>query len=329
MNNKGRKALTLFDDYYEMLSDSVRMKAYRKAIFETVKKGDIVIDMGAGLGILTFFALAAGASKVYAIEMRDSIHLARRIAEKNGLSSKIVFLNENSRNVTLPEKADVLISETLGSFAIEENTIEYTIDARERLLKEGGRMIPEKLKMFLAPVEVPHIRKKMERWKDVYGVDFSPALDDMTRKMLVEEIRTEDFLAEPDVYMEIDLSTITTPSIAETVVFKALRAGTLHGFSGWFAATLSPSVTIDTSPRSPKTHWAQAFFPVKEPVNVNPSSIMAINMRTRAKEAEGDDTIISYDFMLLPGDNKPTSKPGRNDPCHCGSGKKYKKCCGA
>ena len=24
-----------------------------------------------------------------------------------------------------------------------------------------------------------------------------------------------------------------------------------------------------------------------------------------------------------------SSKPGRNDPCPCGSGKKYKKCCGA
>ena len=25
----------------------------------------------------------------------------------------------------------------------------------------------------------------------------------------------------------------------------------------------------------------------------------------------------------------PAEKPGRNDPCPCGSGKKYKKCCGA
>lgn len=24
---------------------------------------------------------------------------------------------------------------------------------------------------------------------------------------------------------------------------------------------------------------------------------------------------------------KPAPKPGRNDPCHCGSGNKYKKCC--
>ncbi len=26
---------------------------------------------------------------------------------------------------------------------------------------------------------------------------------------------------------------------------------------------------------------------------------------------------------------KPTANIGRNDPCVCGSGKKYKKCCGA
>jgi hypothetical protein len=29
------------------------------------------------------------------------------------------------------------------------------------------------------------------------------------------------------------------------------------------------------------------------------------------------------------GDEAALSKPGRNDPCPCGSGKKYKKCCGA
>ena len=27
------------------------------------------------------------------------------------------------------------------------------------------------------------------------------------------------------------------------------------------------------------------------------------------------------------GDRRPDGKVGRNDPCPCGSGKKYKKCC--
>ncbi|MFR4118040.1 MAG: SEC-C metal-binding domain-containing protein, partial [Bilophila wadsworthia] len=30
-----------------------------------------------------------------------------------------------------------------------------------------------------------------------------------------------------------------------------------------------------------------------------------------------------------PAQAKAENKPGRNDPCPCGSGKKYKKCCGA
>ena len=36
--------------------------------------------------------------------------------------------------------------------------------------------------------------------------------------------------------------------------------------------------------------------------------------------------------LILPSSNAPRPKPnanvGRNDPCPCGSGKKYKQCCG-
>ena len=33
--------------------------------------------------------------------------------------------------------------------------------------------------------------------------------------------------------------------------------------------------------------------------------------------------------VLAPQPRKTSSKIGRNDPCPCGSGKKYKRCCGA
>lgn len=44
---------------------------------------------------------------------------------------------------------------------------------------------------------------------------------------------------------------------------------------------------------------------------------------------EVDENIVALQFFL----NKPETtrfdkKPGRNDLCFCGSGKKYKKCCG-
>lgn len=34
----------------------------------------------------------------------------------------------------------------------------------------------------------------------------------------------------------------------------------------------------------------------------------------------------AFKVSSLPG--RPTTKVGRNEPCPCGSGKKYKKCCG-
>lgn len=48
-----------------------------------------------------------------------------------------------------------------------------------------------------------------------------------------------------------------------------------------------------------------------------------------AVNAEEDENIAELDGIL----NKPITKvfdrkPKRNDPCSCGSGKKYKKCCG-
>ncbi|MFT7411585.1 MAG: SWIM/SEC-C metal-binding protein [Oleispira sp.] len=45
-------------------------------------------------------------------------------------------------------------------------------------------------------------------------------------------------------------------------------------------------------------------------------------------DADGEENISELDVIL----NKPTTviiekTPNRNDPCSCGSGKKYKKCC--
>jgi len=110
-----------YDNYYQMLSDKVRMDAYRQAIFKTVKPGDVVVDMGAGTGLLGIWALQAGAKKVYAIEKTSAIELARDIARANNCLHKIEFIQKNSVDVELPEKADVLISETLGSFGIDES----------------------------------------------------------------------------------------------------------------------------------------------------------------------------------------------------------------
>jgi predicted RNA methylase len=158
-------ALTGYQSYHQMLSDKVRMRAFREAIQRTVRPGDVVVDLGAGTGVLGIWALQAGAARVYAIEQSESIELARAIARANACEDRMVFLQQNSLDVVLDEPADVLISETLGSFGIDENLLRFLPDARDRLLKPGGRMLPSALRLFAAPAEAPGSYARIDFWR--------------------------------------------------------------------------------------------------------------------------------------------------------------------
>ncbi len=46
-------------------------------------------------------------------------------------------------------------------------------------------------------------------------------------------------------------------------------------------------------------------------------------------EPDKPEDISDLEKMLNPTQPKRSVKIGRNEPCPCGSGKKYKKCCGA
>lgn len=60
----------LLSQQQNMMQDYIRTATYQKAIFDNSIdfEGKVVLDVGAGSGILSFFAIHAGASKVYAIE---------------------------------------------------------------------------------------------------------------------------------------------------------------------------------------------------------------------------------------------------------------------
>ena len=63
-------------EHEEMLSDSARVTSYHRGIHQAVSAGDVVLDLGAGTGLLSFMASRAGAAKVYAVEHSDFIDVA-------------------------------------------------------------------------------------------------------------------------------------------------------------------------------------------------------------------------------------------------------------
>lgn len=68
----------------------------------------VILDVGAGSGILSFFAVQAGAAKVYAIEASNMAQYAQQLVESNNVQDKIFVMH--LKEIDLREKGDVIIS---------------------------------------------------------------------------------------------------------------------------------------------------------------------------------------------------------------------------
>ena len=135
----------------DLLADTIRTNAYRSAIRSVVTRDSVVLDLGTGTGILAFFACEAGARRVFAIEEGDA-GVTSMLARHLGLSDRVEIIHARSTQVELPERAHVLVTETLGPFGLDEHILSSVMDARARLLMPGATIIPRHLALCLAPV---------------------------------------------------------------------------------------------------------------------------------------------------------------------------------
>jgi precorrin-6B methylase 2 len=254
----------------QLLSDRVRCNSFREAIRLTVNPGDTVVDLGAGTGLLSFFALEAGARHVYAIELSRVSETARELIEANGFQERVTLIPEISTKVRLPELCDVLVSETLSTFCFDtENNIEYLADARRRFLKPGGQIIPESAETYLMPFssEAFGLGTFPEPF---YGLNYQAFRKRLFAAPSLLRASGETFLelgAAAPCY-RVDFRQDSQNPGKTFVPFRISQDGRLDGFLGWFEAKLCPGVTISNSPRLPLTNWWQLYFPVLEQPNV-------------------------------------------------------------
>jgi hypothetical protein len=259
-------------EFGRYVADRHRTELFRRAIAEQVRHGDVVVDLGTGFGLLALLAVRQGARHVYAIEQAQYIDLARGIAADNGVADLITFLHGNSGGIELPERADCLIAELLGQYALEEYLVEYVHDAAQRFLKPGARVAPSAVTLRLAPVDMPGVRERLagrlsEPWTGVAGFDFrrlqrAVAANDLS-PYLVELFGDGDRLLAPAASIaHFRLPEDRDSKFHTAIEFAFERDGVLDGFLGTFDAVLSPSVLLSTGVDQPETHWKQVLFPV-------------------------------------------------------------------
>merc|ERR1711981_796784 len=93
-----------FGIHEEMLKDEVRTLTYRDSMYHNkhLFKNKIVLDVGCGTGILSMFAVKAGAKHVYGVDMSNIIDQAKGIVDDNGLSDRITLIKGKIEEIELP-----------------------------------------------------------------------------------------------------------------------------------------------------------------------------------------------------------------------------------
>ncbi len=269
-----------------LVSDKLCQSRYRQAIFQTVRAGDLVLDLGTGTGIHALFSCQAGAKKVYAVEQGEVIELAKEISRANGLEDRIVYIQGLSSQIEIPEKVDVIVTH-LGLRGI----LSSLIDVRERFLKKGGTVIPAAMELLCVPLEWPAVYDELvDFWsRDHYGINFSPMRQVAVNEVHGENFTEDRFLAGPVSLGRLDLRKAMETRIGGEATFHALRQGILHGVGVWYTLWLDEDTSLSTGPPLvlPSPPWGQSFYPIERPVEVQRGDRIDVRMKASAFTTAG------------------------------------------
>jgi hypothetical protein len=253
-----------------LLSDEPRLSRFRRALEATVGPGDVVVDIGAGVGILSFQALQAGAEHAYAIESGDSIAIAKSAATANGFGDRMTFVKARSTAVELPQRGDLAVFDVFESFGLNQGLLGVAKDAAQRLLKPTATLVPRAIDLYLAPVDsAADYERTVGVWsRPADGFDYAFVRANAVNSLHPTTLDRGALLAEPAQLAHRELNAETDVAVDGRPVFTAARAGTLHGFTGWFEAELAEGIWVTNAPEEGSTLYARAFLPFEEPVPV-------------------------------------------------------------
>ena len=191
----------------EMLKDVIRTEAYKKAFELNAEhfKGKVVMDIGTGTGILSLFAAKAGAKKVHAIENAEIANFAKQIIKTNGYEKVIILHKRKLEELELDEKVDIIVSEWMGYFLLYEGMLDTVLIARDKFLKKGGKLFPNRGVMYVAAIEDDKFKKsKVEFWKDVYGFDMSCMSSTVLAEPIIDILESKHLISTTSVIADFD-----------------------------------------------------------------------------------------------------------------------------
>jgi len=282
-----------------MLKDRPRQAAYYNAILgnKDLFKDKIVMDVGAGTGILSAFCAKAGARLVYAVEASNvATKVALDLIEDNGLTNVVKVIQSRVEEFVLPaeaDKVDIIVSEWMGFYLLHEGMLDSVLLARDKFLKEGGLLFPSECTIFVAPCSVPSL---FDDWHSVDGIKMDTFASKLraqkSARPEITHLNPQDLLHEGVVFHWMNLLDVQHSEL-DSIQFKevvtAQKAGNHQGFCIWFDVRFpGEDSVLSTSPLSPPTHWKQCVvvLPEESCENLEEKSPIAFQITMKRSAAD-------------------------------------------
>ncbi|XP_022552222.1 protein arginine N-methyltransferase 1.5-like [Brassica napus] len=257
--------LTPFSDIYFL-----SLKEFPFALCVIVRVNYFV---GAGRGPLVRASLQAAEEtgrkmKVYAVEKNPNAVVTLHNLVKMEGSCDMRFWSA-------PEKADILVSELLGSFGDNELSPEC-LDGAQRFLKPDGISIPSSYTSFIQPVTASKLYNDVKAHKDLahFETAYVVKLHSVAKLAPSQSVfifTHPNFSAKANNQRYKKLH-FNLPSDAGSAL--------VQGFAGYFDSVLYKDVHLGTEPTTATPNmfsWFPIFFPLKKPVEVHPDSPLEVH----------------------------------------------------
>lgn len=251
----------------DMLADGPRNRAYRRAIENAGVTGKIVLDIGAGSGLLAMMAARAGAARVYACEANPALAAtARAIVKANGFADRVEILARHSSTLDagrdLGGGVDLVVSEIFGHDLIGEGALPSLSHAMASLARPGARIVPAAAAVRVALAEYGGGR----HWPvgNVDGLDlglfdrhaehaFNVAADH--RKLALRSA--------PQDLFRFDFREGQAFPAARATIRAVADGGRVSGIVQWIRLELDAEVAFENAPgRGERSHWPVIFHPL-------------------------------------------------------------------
>ncbi len=256
---------------------------------------------------MAFFACQFGARRVYAIETGDIIEVARFLARANGFADRIEFIQASSDQVSLPEPAQVMVSDIRGTLPFFHDALPALLDARRRFLAPGGILIPCRDILWGAVVTAPRkYRILTGPWESrPYGLNLEAGRLLAVHHPVKHRPRPEHLLTEARCWVRLNYEDLDSPDAEGPLAWEVQRDGVGHGFVVWFDTELIPGLGFSNAPGVKETLYGRLFFPWPEPVTLAAGDRVRV---TLGAHLVGNSYIWRWDTQVLAPEGSGAAK---------------------